>query len=147
MQARCVAVGESRDDDIRAAGQRLLRHLGGIADNEIGPVTRSEQRVRPRTHPDQPGPVLPDEPPQPGQIGHMVIARGDDEHLAVGQVHLHVRNPDPVEEHPPLTPHELDRVAANASNWCAKPDLASTSASATESAVCATPSTSTCSPA
>ena len=91
--------------------------------------------------------MLPDEPPQPRQIGDMVIARGDDEHLAVGQIHLHVGNPDPVEEHPRSRRMNSIVLAANASNWWANPDLASTSASATESAVCATPSASTCSPA
>ena len=123
VQARCMAVGEGRDDDVRAAGQRLLRHLGGIADDEVGPVARGEQGVGPRTDPDQPGPVLPDEPPQPGQAGDVVVAGRDDEHLAICQVHLHVGNPDPVEEHPALPPHELDRVGSERLQLVGQPRL------------------------
>ncbi len=53
----------------------------------------------------------------------MVVAGGDDEHLAVGQIHLHVRNPDPVEEHPPLPPHELDRVGRERLQLVGQPRL------------------------
>ena len=53
----------------------------------------------------------------------MVVAGGHDEHLAVGQIHLHVRNPDPVEEHPPLTPHELDRVGRERLQLVSQPRL------------------------
>ena len=86
-------------------------------------MARGEQGVGPRTDPDQPGPVLPDEPPQPGQVGDVVVAGRDDEHLAVGQVHLHVGNPDAVEEHPALPPHELDGVGRERLQLVGQPRL------------------------
>ena len=132
VQARCMAVGERRDDDVRPAGQRLLRHLGGIADDEIGTVARGEQRVSPRTHPDQPRPMLPDEPPQPRQISHMVIARGDDGTCRSARSTCTSGTPTPSRSIPRSRRMNSIVLAANASNWWANPDLASTSASATE---------------
>ena len=89
----------------------------------MGFVAGREQRVGARSHSDQPRPVLADEPAQPAQVGDVVVARRDDEHLAAGQVDLHVRHADAVEQHRALAPHELDGVGGEGLELVGQPRL------------------------
>ena len=46
LQPGRVAVAEGRHHHVGAAGQRLGRHLGGVADDEVEAVPAAEQGVR-----------------------------------------------------------------------------------------------------
>ena len=123
VQPRRVPVREGRDDDIRATGQRLVGHLGGIPDDQVGSVPDRDQRVRAGSDADQPRLLLPNEPAESGQVRDVVVAGRHHEHPATVQIDLDRRNPEPVEQQRALAAHELDGVGGERLELVGQPGL------------------------
>jgi hypothetical protein len=97
-------------DHLGAAAQRVVRHRVHVADDHIGAVPRLDQRVGAAVHPDEYRLELPDVRAQHVEVGLVVVAPDDDQHVSTGDAGLDVRYADAVQQQVPLLLEVFHRV-------------------------------------